>query len=160
MARCGSEFRSLLAGLFLTACVAGMAGAQGVADRGCETDPRCVAIQAFFRSHSSSLGTLAPAFLKAADENGLDWRLLPAISVVETKGRVGKRANVFGWNSGRTRFASVEAGIFHVARRFARSPIYAGHTAMGILRKYNSRHELYPPRVAAVMLRLAPHPVL
>lgn len=155
---CGVRHR--LAGALLAVWAIGVAGAQEAAPA-CGADERCEAIRTFFRGHGSYLSALAPEFLKAADANGLDWRLLPAISFVETRGRhPGKKANIFGWNSGRTRFASVEAGIHFVAGRLAKSPIYAGRTAMGILHKYNPVRSTYPPRVAAVMMEMAPHPVL
>ena len=99
-------------------------------------------------------------FVRAADDNGLDWRLLPAISIVETTGgKHGTPSNIFGWDSGRARFKSVEAGILYVAERFARSPIYAGRTALGILHKYNPARKLYPPKVTTVMLEMATHAV-
>jgi hypothetical protein len=103
---------------------------------------------------------LALVFLEKADEHKLDWRLLPAISMVETSGgKHGTPGNVFGWNSGRTRFPSVEAGIAYVARRFAESPIYAGRTALGILQKYNPARKSYPPKVTKYMLEISAEPV-
>jgi hypothetical protein len=114
----------------------------------------------FFLRYQSPLEKLAKVFLEKADEHRLDWRLLPAISMVETSGgKHGTPSNVFGWNSGRTRFATVEAGIAFVAGRFAESPIYAGRTAMGILQKYNPARKAYPPKVVRFMRELSLEPV-
>jgi len=126
----------------------------------CPQDDRCTTLKAFFSKHSSPLHTHAGAFLEAADEHKLDWRLLPAIAMVETSGgKDGRPNNVFGWNSGRTGFKTVEAGIQYVASRFALSPIYRGRTALGILTAYNPARQQYPPKVIRFMMQLTPAPV-
>ena len=80
--------------------------------------------------------------------------------MVETSGgKHGRPNNVFGWNSGRTGFKTVEAGIQYVASRFALSPIYRGRTALGILAAYNPARQLYPPKVIHFMMQLTPEPV-
>jgi len=126
----------------------------------CPQDDRCTTLKSFFTKHGSSLHAHAGAFLQAADEHKLDWRLLPAIAMAETSGgKHGIPNNVFGWNSGRTRFKTVEAGIQYVASRFALSPIYRGRTALGILTAYNPARQQYPPQVIRFMRQLAPEPV-
>ncbi len=126
----------------------------------CPQDDRCTTLKAFFSKHGSPLHTHAGAFLEAADEHKLDWRLLPAIAMVETSGgKHGRPNNVFGWNSGRTGFKTVEAGIQYVASRFALSPIYRGRTALGILTAYNPARQQYPPKVIRFMMQLTPAPV-
>ena len=110
-------------GAMLTACAVGVVHADP-ATPPCENDNRCQAVRNFFLRYESPLEKVAHVFLQAADKHKLDWRLLPALAMVETTGgRHGTRNNIFGWNSGRTRFASVEAGILFVAGRFAVSPI-------------------------------------
>ena len=149
----------LLLGAVLGASFLGTATAQQPATT-CDADKRCQAVRNFFLRYESPLEKLAIVFVRAADTHGLDWRLLPAISIVETTGgKHGTPSNVFGWNSGRTQFKSVEAGILFVAERFARSPIYAGRTALGILHVYNPARKAYPPKVTKFMLELAAHPV-
>lgn len=149
----------LVFGAVLATWSAGVAQADPAA-AACETDQRCEALRAFFQRHGSPLARTATVFLAAADRHGLDWRLLPAISIVETGGgRHGRKGNVFGWNSGRTRFKTIEAGIEFVAQRLARSPIYAGRTAMGILQKYNPARKVYAERVSQKMMELSPEPV-
>lgn len=146
-------------GAMLTACSLGVMQAQP-ATSSCNTDSRCQALRKFFLKHESPLEKLAVVFLNAADRYRLDWRLLPAIAMVETTGgKHGTPSNIFGWNSGKTRFRSVEAGILFVASRFAESPIYAGRTALGILRMYNPARKSYPPKVTGFMGELSPDPV-
>ena len=126
----------------------------------CSQDVRCSALKSFFKKHGSPLNSQAVAFLEAADQHKLDWRLLPGIAMVETSGgKHGRPNNVFGWNSGRTAFKSVEAGIQYVAGRFAISPIYRGRTTSGILANYNPARKEYPPKVIRFMLQLTPDPV-
>ena len=122
----------LVLGAVLTACTVGVVHADPAASS-CDMDTRCVALRNFFLRYESPLHNLAHVFLRAADAHKIDWRLLPALSIVETGGgKSGTPSNVFGWNSGRTRFANVEAGILFVASRFAESPIYAGRMAATI----------------------------
>jgi hypothetical protein len=146
-------------GAVLTACTVGIVQAEPAASS-CDTDSRCQALRNLFLKHQSPLERLAHVFIRAADQHRLDWRLLPAISLVETSGgKYGTRNNVFGWNSGRTRFRSIEAGILYVAGRFAQSPIYAGRTASGILQKFNPARKTYLPKVSAFMQQLSPEPI-
>ena len=146
-------------GAVLTACTVGVVQAEPVVSP-CDTDNRCHAVRNFFLRYQSPLEKLAHVFVRASDSHKLDWRLLPALAMVETTGGLyGTPNNVFGWNSGRTRFASIEAGILYVASRFAVSPIYAGRTAIEILRRYNPARKAYPPKVTRYMLELSPEPV-
>ena len=145
----------LVLGAVLTACGVGVVQAEPAASP-CNADSRCQALRNFFLRYRSPLENLAIVFVRTADEHRLDWRLLPAISMVETSGgKHGTPSNIFGWNSGKTRFASAEVGILFVASRFAQSPIYAGRTALGILRRYNPAREAYPPKVIHFMKELS-----
>jgi hypothetical protein len=126
----------------------------------CATDDRCRTLQSFFSRQGSPLESIAAVFVATADEHHLDWRLLPAIAMVETGGgRSGRRNNIFGWNSGRTRFATVAAGIEFVASRLAHSPLYRGRTSRGILAAYNPSRQKYPPKVIRFMEMLDGSPV-
>ena len=133
-------------------------GEPGPAD--CHQDHRCGAIRNFFLRYKSPLAPHAGHFVAVADKNKLDWRLLPSIAMVETSG--GKHATkytIFGWNSGRAQFHSVTASIEFVSSRFAKSAIYSGRSAMGILQRYNPDRVRYPQRVTRFMLELSAEPV-
>jgi hypothetical protein len=120
-----------------------------------DQDPRLLILQRFFEDRGSPIDHLAKDFLLAADHYGLDWRLLPSISVIESGG--GKEFtnnNIFGWDNGRTRFISVRAGIHAVAEKLSSSKIYRNKDLDEKLALYNPNAE-YPALVKSVMARLA-----
>lgn len=49
-------------------------------------DPRLRRLEEFFAKRDCPLRAAAADFLIAADQNALDWRLLPSISMVESSG--------------------------------------------------------------------------
>ena len=119
-------------------------------------DPRLAKLRKLFESYNSPGAALAEYFLRAADRYGLDWRLLPSISIVETGG--GKTAvnnNLLGWDSSRKSFASARASIDYVAARLAGSKLYRGRTLDALLARYNGRHA-WAELVKAVMRRADP----
>ncbi len=119
-------------------------------------DPRLACLRSFFGQGNCPAARLSPVFLEASDMYGLDWRLLPSLSFVETSG--GKSApnnNLFGWNSGRAAFSSAAASIRSVASSLAGSTLYRGKDLDGILKTYN-REASYARRVKEVMRRIAP----
>ncbi len=119
-------------------------------------DPRLASLRAFFSQARCPAAELSLVFLEAADRYGLDWRLLPSLSFVETTG--GKAApnnNLFGWDSGRAAFTSAAASIRAVAYSLAHSSLYKGKDVDGILRVYNQA-PAYRIKVKEVMRRIAP----
>jgi hypothetical protein len=121
-----------------------------------KSDPRFALLKHFFEGRNSPASAHVQDFILAADQNDLDWRLLPGISVVESGG--GKRYrnnNILGWGSCNEKFSSVKAGIHAVADRLSRSKLYRHKSVEGILRTYNSSAE-YPAAVMRVMLAISP----
>jgi hypothetical protein len=120
-------------------------------------DPRATQLKKFFARLHCPVTNLADDFIKAADENKLDWRLLPSISVVESGGgKACKNNNIFGWNQGAHVFASVRSSIQEVASKLAESPLYRRHhDAVGKLRVYN-HSDTYVASVLALMDRISP----
>ncbi len=119
-----------------------------------EQDPRLERLDQFFAQRDCPLRDAAAEFLIAADENGLDWRLLPSLAIIESSG--GKdysNNNVFGWDSCRESFDSVVAGIHFVADRLANSKTYKDKGLNEKLRTYNPLPD-YPAKVKAVMISL------
>ena len=108
-------------------------------------------------SVSINLLYLTPrSFLEAADDYGLDWRLLPSISYIESSG--GKAAphnNLFGWDSGKAQFHSPTASIHTIGYRLAYSPRYRDKTVDELLATYNPVPE-YVQKVKFVMRRISP----
>jgi hypothetical protein len=103
-------------------------------------------IDAYFDAHDMPLKGTGMTMVKEAYNNGLDWRLLPAIAVRESTG--GKNAcdkvkfNPFGWNSCKTGFDSYEDAIETIAVNLGgNNPSTARHydnkTVKEILNAYN-----------------------
>lgn len=122
-------------------------------------DSRTLRIKKFFETNGCPLSKLSAEFVKEADANTLDWRLLPSITFVESSGgKYYQNNNVFGWNSCHTRFQSVRAGLHHVAMILGKSTLYRHKDTDHILKIYNPAPE-YANRVKAVMRTLGPNPV-
>jgi hypothetical protein len=116
-----------------------------------QNDPRLSRLKKFFSDRDCPLKDSASDFLVAADQNALDWRLLPSISIIESSGGKDYRNNnVFGWDSCKEHFPSVRAGIHYVAAQLGKSSRYRGKDVKGKLQLYNPLPE-YPQRVQAVM---------
>jgi hypothetical protein len=121
-----------------------------------QPDPRVVRLVRYFSKLNCPVSNLAHVFVKAADDNRLDWRLLPSISVIESGGgKAYKNNNIFGWDSGLQAFSSISSGIEVVAARLGRSPLYRNRDSAGKLRVYNP-NESYVHDVMTVMNRISP----
>lgn len=119
-------------------------------------DPRLFCVRQFFVTRDCPAYVYAADFIAAADENGLDWRLLPSISFVEsTGGKTARNNNMFGWDNCDQWFASSREGIYHVAGRLANSRLYRKKSVSQLLRTYNPKPE-YARIVLSVMNQLGP----
>jgi hypothetical protein len=116
-----------------------------------DTDPRLSQLEKFFGDRDCPLRTAAKDFLVAADQNQLDWRLLPSISFIESSGGKDYRNNnVLGWDSCKEKFSSVRAGIHYVAAQLGKSSRYKDKDTDRKLQTYNPLPQ-YKQRVKAVM---------
>jgi len=121
-----------------------------------EPDPRTVRLKRFFATLHCPISYLSAEFIRAADENDLDWRLLPSISVIESGGgKAYKNNNVFGWANGEYLFSTLKAGIHEVAYKLGRSALYRNRDIEGKLHLYNPNEE-YATNVMTVMDRISP----
>jgi len=117
-------------------------------------DSRMQRIRSFFRKRKCPAQRYASEFVQAADRYRLDWRLLPSLALIESSGgKAFTNNNIFGWDSCRRRFSSVQAGIHTVAERLANSPLYEGKSVDDKLKVYNSRPH-YGVAVRRVMQQL------
>jgi hypothetical protein len=140
----------VFAGLLAVPAVAGMADHRPVAGVS-ESDSRLARLRAFFTARKCPVTRLAADFIAAADQYGLDWRLLPSISVIESGGgKQYRNNNIFGWDSCRRVFPSVRAGIHIVAAKLGNSRRYKDKSVDAKLSAYNPNPE-YAERVKAVM---------
>lgn len=81
-------------------------------------DYRIENLRSFFEKYNSPLADFAPDFVYYADYYDLDYRLIPAITGVEST--FGKRIpansyNAYGWANGDYSFESWEDSISHVS---------------------------------------------
>ena len=114
-------------------------------------DPRFAPLERFFRYYSCPPPHYVRTYLHVADYYGLDYRLLPAVSVRETQcGLYENQNNRWGYNPGHPGFESVEEGIELVARQLAEGPWYEGKTLRQKLFTYNPMPQ-YPSEVIKLM---------
>ena len=120
------------------------------------TDPRAARLQRFFSNLHCPVQGMAEDFVHAADDNHLDWRLLPGISVIESGGgKAYRNNNIFGWDNGLQAFPSIRAGLNLVAFKLGQSPLYRNQNLFGKLRLYNPDVS-YAYKVIEVMNRISP----
>jgi hypothetical protein len=120
------------------------------------SDGRILCLRSFLGKLRCPVAYLAQDFVEAADDNGLDWRLLPSISVIESGGgKAARNNNIFGWNNGNQLFPTLRAGINQVAFKLGKSPLYRNRDSAGKLRIYNP-DENYVHIVLDVMNRISP----
>ena len=84
-----------------------------------QADMRQVILTKYLKKHNSPLASYSACFIFNADKYGLDWRLVPAISGVEST--FGKRIpyqsyNAYGWANGKYTFKSWENSIEIVSK--------------------------------------------
>lgn len=114
-------------------------------------DARVVKLETFFNAHRCPGPLHVADYLRAADTYGIDYRLLPALSVREsTCGRYARKNNRWGWDSARVGFPSVSIGIEYVTRQLALGRSYRGKTIEAKLRTYNP-NPLYVAEVRKLM---------
>jgi len=110
-------------------------------------DPRGMRLEAFFKAHDCPEPLHIQEYLQAADSHAVDYRLLPAISLVEsTCGAFERMNNRWGWDSVQSGFPSVPAGIDYITQQLAENPRYKNKTVEEKLFTYNP----YPQYVRQV----------
>jgi hypothetical protein len=118
-------------------------------------DARLDAVRGFFEKAGCPAKDYSQAFLDAADDNGLDWRLLPSLSYIEsTGGKMAPHNNIFGWDNGRSKFSSPTAAIWGVARQLGQSKMYRHRSVNQLLALYNPNPG-YAAKVKGVMQQIA-----
>ncbi len=123
-----------------------------------KTDLRTIRLKRFLVKLHCPIANLSEDFVDAADDNHLDWRLLPSIAVVESgggKAYIKAKNNIFGWGGGELAFPTLRAGLNEVAYKLGRSPLYRSHNSLGKLHLYNP-DENYAQQVLSVMRRISP----
>lgn len=150
--------RMLSTGLLVFSGLVGTAEVTAVADVEVPLppDPRLLKLRQYFEQYDCPLSRMSETFLEVADTHGLDWRLLPSISMIESSGgKYFKNNNVFGWDNCRYRFTSIEQSIHQVGKSLARSETYRGRDLNSLLRIYNPARPEYPRVIRLVMQEIA-----
>jgi len=113
-------------------------------------DQRHAKLEAFFQSFDCPAPYHAKEYVTAADTYAIDYRLLPAISVLESTCVVYQRENNrWGWASARKGFASFRAGLEYIAKQLAVGRYYKDKTLEEKVHMYNPR-----PQYARLMEKL------
>lgn len=121
-----------------------------------DEDPRILSLRRFFQRHNSPAQHLSEVFIKEADNNGLDWRLLPGLALVESGGgQHCQKFNLFGWMNGQAAFSSFSDGIRQVAWFLSNSRYYRNKSIDRVLLTYNPDPG-YRRKVRAVMDLISP----
>ena len=117
------------------------------------TDPRIESLDRFFERYHCPKPYPIFEYLRAADSYGLDYRLLPAVSIRETCCGKGEKPLNNLWGFHHERFSSIGAGIDFLAHRLTQHPAYRNKTLHEKLFTYNPRAE-YPGEVARIMRQI------
>src|SRR5450631_1063651 len=97
-----------------------------------KADPRTTRLKKFLIQLHCPVAYLSEEFVRAADDNHLDWRLLPSIAIIESgggKAYIREKNNIFGWGGGEIYFNSVRAGLQTVAYELGRGSLYRRHNS-------------------------------
>ena len=89
-------------------------------------DWQLLKLKEFLKEHSSPLFSWSEAFIEFADDYNIDWRLLPAISGIESsfgKHLISGSFNAYGWDGGYYRFADWPRSI-QLMSQFLRERYY------------------------------------
>jgi hypothetical protein len=101
-------------------------------------DQRIFRLEAFFKAYNCPAPLHVDEYLHAADIYQIDYRMLPAISLLETTcGSYERQNNRWGWDSAQSGFSSVAAGIHYIASQLAENPYYKGKSLEQKLWMYN-----------------------
>lgn len=94
-------------------------------------------VRAFYDSYKAPLSANAEDFVRAADMYSIDYRLMPAISIVESSGgkHLFKPYNPFGW--GKWGYPSFQVAIYDVARGLSTYYARGADTPAEIAPRYN-----------------------
>ena len=117
-------------------------------------DTRTKAVQNVFKKYNSPLSDQAHFYVKYADEFGLDWRLLPAISGLEStfgKFLMPGSYNAYGWGGGHIYFESWEDGIKVINKALRENYINRGATDVWSIGRIYAESPTWSIRVNSFM---------
>jgi len=117
-------------------------------------DNRYDKLETFFHSFGCPTPHYVSDYLGAADSYAIDYRLLPAISVLESTCGIYQRLNNrWGWDSARKGFSSFRAGLQYIARQLSEGRFYKNKSLDEKVRMYNPNPQ-YARQVRTLMLKI------
>ncbi len=122
-------------------------------------DPRIERIDSYYRKNHMPLAGYGKVMVEEADKNGLDFRLIPALSIRESSGGLHACRSVknshLGYGSCKIGFTSTEEEIKTVAYKLTQRP-YKGKTTEQLLKTYNPPSIVidYSKEVIAIMNKI------
>jgi len=121
-------------------------------------DNRQEILRDYFEKFNSPLADFSDEFINSADAFGLDWRLLPAITGVEsTYGKfIPKNSyNAYGWNNGLYHFKSWPDSIWYVSKALKENYVDRGaKTIDKIARIYAPPSPTWAAKVKSIMKKI------
>jgi hypothetical protein len=131
----------ILRGVWWVGTVASVGTAYGNtagSDSAVQQDLRYDKLKTFFHSFGCPAPYYVKEYVSAADTYAIDYRLLPAISVVEsTCGLYQRQNNRWGWDSCRRGFSSVREGLQYIAGQLSGGHFYKNKTLEEKVHTYN-----------------------
>jgi hypothetical protein len=127
------------------------------------SDYRVQRLTEFFEKYDSPLANFAEDFVFLADKYDIDWRLVPAISGVEST--FGKRIpynsyNAYGWANGDYSFNSWEESIEIVSKTLREKYMDKGAVTINqIARRYAPPSSTWAGKVRFFLRKIEPFPV-
>ena len=153
--------RFLPPGLMIFAGILGLAPHASLADQNVtkvpkKADLRHAILRKFLKANHSPDQEYTELLIAEADTYGLDWRLLPSLSLVETGGgRTAKGNNLFGWANGKMSFNTIGEAIHTVAQALSGGKAYRGKNIDSLLLTYNQSPD-YRVMVLDIMRQISP----
>lgn len=117
-------------------------------------DMRSTALANIFRKYNSPLVDEADAYVTLADKHGVDWKLLPAISGLESSFGVylmPNSYNAYGWGGGYIYFKSWDDGIDKILSALKQNYYNRGADTVYEIAPIYAQSQTWAPRVTKFM---------
>ena len=125
-----------------------------------ERESKAAKIDAYYAQYGLPLAGHGMQMVIAAEEHGLDYRLLPALAMREsTGGKFACKNNPFGFGSCKIGYTSFDEAIETVAGHIGgdnpkTAKYYDGKDTIGILKAYNSVIPAYTKEIFSIMSKI------